>query len=98
VTGSAIAVHYYVWYRVPGQQAQMMRAVTAMQNDVAKYTGIRGRVLWRRDDPQTWMEIYENVDAPDSFEAALAAAVRRHDADALAADHARHLEAFVAPT
>ncbi len=88
--------HYYVWYRVQGSHADAQRAIAALQDDVAARTAIRGRVLVRRDDPTTWMEIYEGVAAPTVFERELTAAVARNDAASIAHDGARHLEAFVA--
>lgn len=88
--------HYYVWYRVPGAPAAARRAITALQDDLEASTGIRGRVLVRRDDPATWMEIYEGVAAPAQFEAALGAGVERHRAAEFAQDRARHTETFVA--
>jgi hypothetical protein len=96
---SAVArnFHYYVWYRVLAAPAEAQRAVAALQDDLARRTGIRGRVLMRRDDPATWMEIYEDVAAPAQFEPALAAAVERHRAADFAHDRARHTETFVAP-
>ncbi len=39
-----------------------------MQRDLAEATGISGRILRRRDDPTTWMEIYEHVPDAASFE------------------------------
>ena len=50
--------------------------------------------LVRRDDPRTWMEIYEHVHDTRAFEAALAAAVLRHGVDAHVPD-GRHVESFV---
>jgi Domain of unknown function (DUF4936) len=93
---ATLAVHYYVWYRLHGTPAAAMPGITALQDDVAARTGIRGRVLSRRDAPDTWMEIYEGVASPDTFEAALAAAVERHHAADFAQDRIRHTEAFVA--
>ena len=90
-------VHYYVWYRVVDASTEARRAIAALQDELAANTGIRGRVLVRRDDPQTWMEIYEGVTAREQFEPALAAAVDHHRAAAFAHDGARHTEAFVAP-
>jgi len=90
-------VHYYVWYRVVAAHTAARRAVKALQDDLAAQTGIRGRVLVRRDDPATWMEIYEDVATPAQFEPALAAAVARHRAADFAHDRARHTETFVAP-
>lgn len=89
-------VHYYVWYRVLAEPSAARRAVNALQDDLATQTGIRGRVLVRRDDPATWMEVYEDVATPAQFEPALAAAVARHRAADFAHDHARHTETFVA--
>lgn len=89
-------VHYYVWYRVHGNHADAQRVIAALQDDVAACTAVRGRVLVRRDDPTTWMEIYEGVTAPDDFERALADAVVRHAAAGIADAGARHVEAFVA--
>lgn len=93
----AAAGHYYIWYRVPGLHAEALRSIAALQDDVAARTGIRGRVLIRRDDPATWMEIYENVSLPAAFERELAAAVERHQVAAFAHEGRRHTEAFVAP-
>ncbi len=95
---SAVArkVHYYVWYRVLAAPVEARRAVAALQDDLAQQTGIHGRVLVRRDDPATWMEVYEGVAAPAQFEPALAAAVERHRATDFAHDRARHTETFVA--
>ncbi|MEP7329255.1 MAG: DUF4936 family protein [Betaproteobacteria bacterium] len=89
-------IHYYIWYRVEGDAVAVRLAIDAMQHDVATRTGIRGRVLVRRDDPHTWMEIYEDVAAAASFEHELAAAVERHRIADFAHDRARHTEAFVA--
>jgi len=44
---------------------------------VLKRTRVRGRLLHRRDDPATWMEIYEGVADERAFDASLAAAVER---------------------
>lgn len=96
MSATARNVHYYVWYRVLAAPDNARRAVAALQDDLAQQTGIRGRVLVRRDDPGTWMEIYEGVAAPAQFEPALAAAVDRHRAADYAHDRARHTEAFVA--
>lgn len=94
---AASTVHYYVWYRVSGDLASAQRIVAALQDDVALHSAVRGRLLTRRDDPTTWMEIYEHVEAPAAFEHALGAATLRHDAGAIAHNAARHVEAFVAP-
>lgn len=86
---------FYVWYRVAGDACEARAAVTAMMLDLAENCGVVGRLMKRADDPSTWMEVYESVDDPPSFEHALALAVAQHDA-VLFADGGRHVERFVA--
>jgi len=70
--------NYYVYYRVALDQAERARGVVAtLQNDVLAQTGVRGRLMHRRDDPSTWMEIYEGIPDEHAFDASLAAAVER---------------------
>lgn len=71
-----MTVGYYVYYRVaPAQSEQAARVVALLQADVCSRTGVSGRLLRRRDDPTTWMEIYEGVSDEQGFDASLAAAV-----------------------
>lgn len=90
--------HYYIWYRLHGDPAAARHAVDGVLRDLAIQCGVQGRFLVRRDDPRTWMEIYENVADAPAFEQALAAAVQRHDAARFAESGARHAEPFVAAT
>lgn len=77
---------YYVYYRVPQQNAERARsAVEAMQRELSAKSGVAGRLLRRRDDASTWMEIYENVNEGPDFEARLARLVERHGFAALLA-------------
>jgi len=79
-------VNYYVYYKVPAENTQRARAaVAAMQQDLLDVIGIGGRLLRRRDDETTWMEIYENVADPQRFEVELAEMVERHGLAALLA-------------
>jgi len=87
-------VHYYVWYRVPGQAGPARSAVNAVIADVVRATGVSGRLCQRCDDPSTWMEIYERVHDVAAFDAALAAAVIRHGVEAHMPD-GRHVERFI---
>lgn len=89
-------VHYYVWYKVAADPLGARAAVDAMMADVARRTRIAGRLLLRRDEPDTWMEIYEGVAESALFERELAAAVLRHGITQFIATGARHVEAFVA--
>jgi quinol monooxygenase YgiN len=89
-------VGYYVYYRIPLDQAEgVKRVVTALQEEVLKQTGVRGRLLHRRDDPTTWMEVYEGIADEQAFDASLAAAVERCAfAGVLAAGSQRITEIF----
>ncbi len=89
-------VHYFVWYEIAGDAAPARAAIDAMMADIARATGVAGRLLVRRDRNATWMEIYEDVADPAGFEREIAAALRRHDVVRLLAGGARHVEAFVA--
>jgi hypothetical protein len=85
---------FYVWYRLATDPADARAAIDALQRSVARRTGVRGRVLARRDDRGiTWMETYEDVRDADAFEAALDAAAVETGAHALA-DGGRHAERF----
>jgi hypothetical protein len=76
----------YVW---PGG------GITVMV-DVARRTGVTGRLLVRHDATATWMEIYEDVADPVGFAREISAAALRHDLARFTIDGARHVEAFVA--
>lgn len=88
---------FYVWYRVTGDPAAARGAVDGVLRDVAGSLGVAGRVRVKRDDPRTWMEIYEDVGDPARFERELAAAVLRHGLARHVEDGRRHVEAFVDP-
>ncbi len=89
-----MALTYCIYYRVsePGRARTLARRVLAA---VESGTGIAGRLLHRRDDPSTWMEIYEGVADADAFERCLGAIVQTADFNTiLAGDGLRHLECF----
>jgi len=89
--------HYYIWYRVAGDLISARTAVDALRADLFLHAGVTGRLLVRRDDPRTWMEIYEHVADVPLFERELAAGIARHDVTRCAEDGMRHTEPFVAP-
>ena len=65
-------MNYYVYYKLgPDKVAQLRPAVQAVLDAVEKQCGVRGRWMHRRDDPSTYMEIYENVQDEAAFEALL---------------------------
>jgi len=64
--------HYYVYYGVsPEQVAQLRARVHAMLKTIESQCGVRGRWMHRRDDPSTYMEVYEGVEDAAGFEALL---------------------------
>ncbi|HEX4985774.1 MAG TPA: DUF4936 family protein [Burkholderiales bacterium] len=88
---------YFVYYRVrqPGRARALVREILAT---VERETGVAGRLLGKRDDAQTWMEVYEGVDDAAAFEASLEASVRSAGFDAvLQSGSRRHLECFETP-
>jgi hypothetical protein len=79
-----VTLSFYIYYRVPAQNAERARvAVRELQRELSDIAGIGGRLLRRRDDETTWMEIYENVQDGARFEAELAKLVERHGLAAL---------------
>ena len=88
--------NYYIYYRAGVAAGEVRAAVAAMQAALARDTGVRGRLLRRRDDASTWMEVYEGIADAGEFERALAAAVDQFGLRALLAAGAdRHVERFV---
>ena len=81
--------HYYVYYRIDPARIEGLRAaIDGLFDAVERATGIRGRWLRRRDEPTTFMEVYENVADGAAFETLLA-----REAAALGLE--RHVERFV---
>jgi hypothetical protein len=65
-------LNYYVYYKVPPAQVEALRPrVEALFAAVEKQFGVRGRWMHRRDDPATYMEVYEGVKDERGFEALL---------------------------
>ncbi len=65
-------MNYYVYYKVEPEVLALLRAsVEEMFARIEKQTGIRGRWMHRRDDPLTYMEVYEDVKDEKAFEALL---------------------------
>ncbi|MHB1246086.1 MAG: DUF4936 family protein [Sulfuriferula sp.] len=88
--------HYYIYYRVKDDDAETETHIHAMQTRLACRSNIKGRLLKRRDDPSTWMEIYENVADSINFEHQLARTVSEFDVDMfLTGDGRRVIECFV---
>ena len=64
--------HYYVYYKISPEQLAALRArVEMMFKSIETQCGVRGRWMHRRDDPSTYMEVYEDVKDAAAFEALL---------------------------
>ena len=80
---------YYVYYRIaPDRAAGLRKDVERLFDHVEASTGVRGRWMRRRDDPGTYMEIYENIADGAAFEALL-----EREATGLGLE--RHVERFI---
>lgn len=80
---------YYIYYRVEASRLPGLRAeVERLFGVVERAVGVRGRWMRRRDKPDTYMEVYENVSEEAAFEALLA-----REAASLRLE--RHVERFV---
>ena len=65
-------MNYYVYYKIEAAQVEALRrAVQAMFAKLEAECGVRGRWMRRRDDPCTYMEVYEDVKDERAFEALL---------------------------
>jgi IMP cyclohydrolase len=80
---------YYVYYRVEtGRVASLQEEVRLLFRSVEAGTGVRGRWMRRRDEPTTYMEVYEDVRDEQAFEALL-------EREAAKLGLQRHVERFV---
>lgn len=74
-------LHYYIYYRVHSDDAETEQLIRGMQARMGCRSGHYGHLLKRRDDPLTWMEIYEHVSDSAAFELQLARAVAEFDVE-----------------
>jgi hypothetical protein len=66
-------LNYYVYYKVAEAQLPVVRrSVQSLFNEIELKFKIQGRWMRRRDDPSTYMEVYEDVQDENAFEALLA--------------------------
>ncbi len=72
--------HWFVYYKLDAQKArELAPRISAMQGALGAATGTRARLLRRIDnlpDQVTLLEVYERIDDPALFEAALAEALK----------------------
>jgi hypothetical protein len=80
---------FYVYYRVQASRLPGLREdVERLFEVVERATGVRGRWMRRRDEPGTYMEVYEDVRDDAAFESLL-----EREASGLGLE--RHVERFV---
>ena len=64
--------NFYVYYRVDAGKLDSLRdSIAGLLDTIERETGVRGRWMRRRDDPATYMEVYEGVADDKAFEALL---------------------------
>ena len=65
-------MNYYVYYKVPAERIPGLHMkVQELFLEIEKQCGVRGRWMRRRDDPSTYMEVYEGIADERAFEALL---------------------------
>jgi hypothetical protein len=73
-----VAASYYIYYRVQPERATACEPVIRkLLAAVREATGVDGRLLTKRGEPNLWMEIYERVADEARFEWELADAAGR---------------------
>ena len=90
-----MAFSYYIYYRVdPARSAAAEGRIHELLAAVHKSTGIRGRLLTKRGEPNLWMEVYENIADESKFEWELADAAGRLKVQEFLQGGGRHVECF----
>ena len=65
-------MNYYVYYKLdPARLAELRPAIEALFKAVEREFGVCGRWMRRRDDPATYMEVYEGITDAEAFDAML---------------------------
>ena len=83
-------MNYYVYYKVEAGRVPFVGSiVNELFEKIERQFGIRGRWMRRRDDPSTYMEVYEGVKDAQAFEALL-------EREGAKLGFARKLECFIA--
>jgi hypothetical protein len=83
---------YYVYYRIAdGEEPLARECAQRLLDQIAKSTGVRGRLMVKRGEPNLWMEIFEDVPDAEAFERALATCVDELELERLLAEGSRRL-------
>ncbi len=88
--------HYYIYFRIPSERASDIEvAIQRIQFAVKAQLGVSGRLLKKRNEPNLWMEVYENLPEKSGFEDALRLAEDQTGIAALLeVGEKRHIECF----
>ena len=94
-----MAFSYYIYYRIEPAKAAACEARTReLLGSVREATGIAGRLLKKRGEPNLWMEVYEGIADDAKFEWELADAAGRLEVqEFLLPGTARYVECFQEP-
>lgn len=86
-------MNLYVYYQLPSPTPALLQALRDAQDEVAAVCGVRTRLMRRRDDATTWMEVYEEIGDANAFGRGLEGVMARRGL--LQATAPRHEEWFV---
>jgi hypothetical protein len=90
-----MAWSFYVYYRVdPNKAGRCEPRVRELLTLMHKVTGIQGRLMNKRGEPNLWMEVYENVPDESRFEWELADAAGKLKIQDFLQSGSRHVECF----
>lgn len=94
-----MAYSFYIYYRVdPPKAAACEPRIRELLAAVRTATGVQGRLMAKRGEPDLWMEVYEGVSDDAKFEWELAEiAGRLKIQDFLQDGTTRHVECFQEP-
>ncbi|KMN79901.1 hypothetical protein VK98_15900 [Chromobacterium sp. LK11] len=57
----------YCYFKTDAGDAALLARLRTLQSALLTRTGVAGRLLRRRDDASTWMEVYEGISDADVF-------------------------------
>lgn len=91
-----MALSCYIYYRVDTQRiAGAAQLTRALLDAVRTGSAVSGRLLKKRDEPNLWMEVYENIKDFCLFERVLEGAVKELNVtEFLQPGTGRHTECF----
>lgn len=58
----------YCYFKAEANDVALLSRLRTLQSALLARTGVAGRLLRRRDDASTWMEVYEEIADADTFQ------------------------------